>query len=216
MVGITLTPEQIRTAPIEVRHWIEGELAASLGLRPGGVAQQEPNRQHLVACSIEEAAAVPSLIQGMFPAASVFFELGRQGDSFGSEGLEAFRLLDILKHTRLSNVTQVIGCLDIINEAVRRVREDPMACLYVLDNRGACIVAAPTQQSISELWRQITGQTAAMPFEELQAADKMGQATGSDAPVSGPAPIAGGGGFGPNPGSGGNPDSRQLDGSGGV
>ena len=34
MVGITLTPEQVRTAPPDVRRWLEQELAKTFGLRP--------------------------------------------------------------------------------------------------------------------------------------------------------------------------------------
>ena len=157
MVGITLTPEQLRSAPLDVRRWIERELAASLGLRPGEVSAAQPQPEHLVACTLEEAAAVLSLIQGMFPVVNVFFELGRQGASVGSEGLEAFRLADILRHTRLQNMSQVTAFLDIINQAVRRVRADPAATLYVLDSRGDCIVAAQTQQNVSRLWRQVIG-----------------------------------------------------------
>ena len=95
MVGITLSAEQIRSAPLDVRRWIEHELVASLGLHPGK-APIGPRPKHLVECSIEVAAAVLSLIQGMFPVINVFFELGRQGASVGSERLEAFRLADIL------------------------------------------------------------------------------------------------------------------------
>ena len=157
MVGITLTPEQLRSAPLDVRRWIERELAASLGLRPGEVSAAQPQPEHLVACTLEEAAAVLSLIQGMFPVVNVFFELGRQGASVGSEGLEAFRLADILRHTRLQNMSQVTAFLDIINQAVRRVRADPAATLYVLDSRGDCIVAAQTQQNVSRLWHQVIG-----------------------------------------------------------
>jgi len=158
MVGITLTAEQIRSAPLDVRRWIERELAASLGLHPGEANANQPKAEHLVACSLEEAAAVLSLIQGMFPVVNVFFELGRQGASIGSEGLEAFRLADILRHTRLQNMSQVIGFLNIINQAVRRVRNDPAATLFALDSRGDCIVAAQTQQSASRLWRQVIGE----------------------------------------------------------
>ena len=39
MIGITLTSEQIRTAPAEVRRWIERQVATSLGLHI-----QMPNR----------------------------------------------------------------------------------------------------------------------------------------------------------------------------
>jgi len=157
MVGITLSAEQIRSAPLDVRRWIERELVASLGLHPGEANANQPKAEHLVACSLEEAAAVLSLIQGMFPVVNVFFELGRQGASVGTEGLEAFRLADILRHTRLQNMSQVIAFLDIINQAVRRVRNDAAATLFVLDSRGDCIVAAQTQQNVSRLWHQVIG-----------------------------------------------------------
>ena len=40
---------------------------------------------------------------------------GRQGAIFGQPNIEAFRLLDIVHHTRLPDVNQVVACLDIIN-----------------------------------------------------------------------------------------------------
>jgi hypothetical protein len=106
----------------------------------------------------------------MFPVVNVFFELGRQGASLGADGLEAFRLVDILQHTRLPNVGQVIACLNVINEAARQVRMDTTATLYVLDRRGDCIVAAQTQQSILRLWQQVAGmgETAAFVAEPPQ------------------------------------------------
>lgn len=158
MVGITFTTEQIRAAPVEVRHWIERELNASLGLEPDAASAEGARHEHLVACNFEEAAGVLSLIQGMFPVVNVFFEFGRQGASVGREGLEALRLIEIVQHTRLPGVSQVIGCMDIINEALRRVREDKNATLFVLDKRGGCIIAAQTQQSIARLWQRVIGE----------------------------------------------------------
>jgi len=38
MIGITLTSEQIRSAPKEVRQWVEHEVIAALGLRAAAVA----------------------------------------------------------------------------------------------------------------------------------------------------------------------------------
>ena len=104
MVGITLLPEQIRTAPSEVRKWLEHELLVSLGVQPPAAQSAAP---HLVACGVEEAAQVLSLIQGMIPVVNVFFELGRDGASVGIAGLEAFRLVDILRHTRLQNLSLI-------------------------------------------------------------------------------------------------------------
>jgi hypothetical protein len=159
MVGIALTPEQIRTAPPDVRRWLEQELAKTLGLRP---AQSESPRsqarhEHLVACSVDEAASILRLVQGMLPVVNVFFELGRHSANLPDEGLAAFRLTDMLHHTRLQTLDQIIECLRIINEAVQQVRSDPDATLYALDQYGDCYVAAQTQQSILRLWLQVVG-----------------------------------------------------------
>ncbi len=194
MVGITFTPEQIRAAPLEVRRWIERELTASLGLQPGIAPAEQPRREHLVACTYEEAAGVLSLIQGMFPVVNVFFELGRQGASLGSDGLESFRLADILQHTRLPNVSQVIACLDIINEALRRIRTDATATLYVLDKRGNCIVAAETLQNILRLWHQVIGRPERAVAETAPRAGTDGEA--SEQPAYGePKPDSGAAGL---------------------
>ena len=59
MIGITLTTDQIRNAPAEVRRWIEHEVIASLGLAADAPASaQHPQATHLHACTAEDAAAV--------------------------------------------------------------------------------------------------------------------------------------------------------------
>ncbi len=152
MVGVTLSPEQIRNAPPEVRRWLEQELLASFGLRQPAT---EPGAPQLVSCSEDEAAAVLSVIQGMLPVTNVFFELGRDGITVEGEGLTAFRLTDILRHTRLQTLEQVIACLDAISAAARRIRGDSHAALYGLDNQGHCFIATQTQRSILHVWQQI-------------------------------------------------------------
>jgi hypothetical protein len=96
-----------------------------------------------------------SLIQGIFPAVNVLFELGRQGASFGQGRLEAYRLVDILHHVRLQNVQQVISCLDIIDQALHRVLGAEDTAFYGLDDSGHCFIAVQTQQNISRLWRDV-------------------------------------------------------------
>lgn len=167
MVGLTLSAEQIRNAPREVRRWLEQELLASLGLQPPSA---EPNATQLVACSAEEAGKVLSLIQGMIPAVSVFFELGREGARTDIGGLEAFRLDDILRHTRLQTLEQVVACLNIINEAVGQVRGDPDTIFYGLDGRGYCFVSDRTQRSIARVWQDMIAIRNLSPFA-LPAAD---------------------------------------------
>jgi hypothetical protein len=152
MVGVTLSPEQIRNAPPEVRRWLEQELLASFGLRQPAAEAGAPQ---LASCSEQEAAAILSLIQGMLPVVNVFFELGREGISVNGEGLTAFRLPDILRHTRLQKLEQVIASLDTISEAIRRVRGDVHAAFYGLDSRGHCFISAQTQRSILHVWQQI-------------------------------------------------------------
>ena len=71
MGGITLSPEQIRSAPPEVRRWREEELAAIEDL---------PSRGRVVAVNLDEARAVLASILGMLPVVSVFFELGRKAE----------------------------------------------------------------------------------------------------------------------------------------
>jgi hypothetical protein len=176
MVGLTLSAEQIRNAPPEVRRWLEQELLASLGLQPPST---EPNAPPLVACSSEEAAKVLSLIQGMIPVVSVFFELGREGARTEIEGIEAFRLNDILRHTRLQTLEQVVACLDSIDEAVGQVRGDPEATFYGLDSRGHCFVAERTQRSIARVWQEMIATGNLPPF-----APSSGDAAAPSSPIA--------------------------------
>jgi len=152
MVGVTLSPEQIRNAPPEVRRWLDQEFMAAFGLQQPTAGVHAPQ---LAACSVEEAAAILSLIQGMLPVVNVFFELGREGISVEGEELTAFRLTDIVRHTRLQTLEQVIACLDTIGAAVQRVRGDSGAAFYGLDNRGHCFISAQTQRSILQVWQQV-------------------------------------------------------------
>ena len=61
-----------------------------------------------------------ALVQGMLPAVSVFFELGREASSVAVHGMRAFRIADILRHVRLQSPDQVVECLDVLTEALER------------------------------------------------------------------------------------------------
>jgi hypothetical protein len=156
MTGITLSSEQIREAPPEVRRWIEHELATSLGFRVQATDTHHETPQ-LVGCSHDEVAGMLSLIQGVFPAVNVFFELGRKGTSFAQDRLEAYRLSDIQHHTRLQSPAQVISCLNLIDEALHRVRGSTGASFSGTDG-DYCFVATETQQNIRRLWLELVGQ----------------------------------------------------------
>jgi hypothetical protein len=175
MTGIALDSEQIRTAPAEVRQWIEREVIASLGSHGGAQAPatkvDEPHEGHLASCNTSEVAAILGQIQGVLPAVNVFFELGRQGTMIPQSRVEAFRLLDIAHHTRLQNVEQVTACLNTINEALGRVRGDAGATFCGFDPQGHCYVALETQQSILQLWQNvISSQQLSVDGPETDAA----------------------------------------------
>jgi len=155
MTGITLSAEQIRRAPPEVRRWIERELATSLGFQVQATDSQRQPAQ-LAACSHDELAAVLALIQGAFPVVNVFFELGRKGTSFAQDRLEAYRLSDIEHHTRLQGPEQVIACLNLIDDSFHRVRGSTDVSFYGLDG-DYCFVATETQQNIRRLWFDLIG-----------------------------------------------------------
>jgi hypothetical protein len=155
MIGITLTTDQIRNAPTPVRQWIEQQVIASLGLATEAPAAEHPQATHLVGCTTEEAAAVLAEIKGLMPAFNVFFEFARPGISFGQPPVMAFRLIDILYHTRLQDIGQVMECLEAINEAFARVRQDASAKFCGFDNQGHCLIAPETQKSVAALWQSI-------------------------------------------------------------
>ncbi|MBH5398436.1 hypothetical protein HZZ13_11620 [Bradyrhizobium sp. CNPSo 4010] len=153
MTGITLTAEQIRNAPALVRQWIEQEVIAALGLAPRTPTAAPPQVAHLVACSVEDMAGVLEHIRGELPAVNVLFELGRPGISFGRPAVMTFRLMDILHHTRLQDIGEVMTCLDMINQALTEVKKDASVRFCGFDNEGHCLIAPQTQQSIATLWQ---------------------------------------------------------------
>jgi hypothetical protein len=156
MIGITLTAEQVRNAPAPVRQWIEQELVASFSLAPRPPAVAPPPPAHLVACSVEDMAGVLEHIRGVFPAVNVLLEFGRPGISYGQPAVMTFRLIDVLHHTRLQDVGQVITCLEMINQALTEVKKDPAVRFCGFDNEGHCLIAPQTQASIATLWQTMT------------------------------------------------------------
>jgi len=132
MVGITLSAEQIAQPPPDVRRWLEQQIAPLLGLvRPGPPTQ--PPERHLVGCDIESARAMLSLIHGLLPVVSVFFQRGRDPFAAAAQGLRALRLDEMARHARLQAPEQVLACLHAINEALQRASGDPDAMLTALD-----------------------------------------------------------------------------------
>lgn len=156
MIGITLSIEQIRAAPPDVRRWIEHQVIAALGVAAAAPAAPQTSASHLVACTQDDVAAVLARIQGYLPAVNVLFEFGRPGISMGQPPLMQFRLMDILHHTRLRNIDQVIECLDAINRALAEVRGDPTLRFCGFDHEGHCLIVPHTQTSVAAVWQDMT------------------------------------------------------------
>jgi hypothetical protein len=157
MAGITLSMDDIKAAPPEVRRWLEHEIARALGLQAVPAPAQA---QSLVGCNIEEAREMLALVQGMLPVTSVFFELGREAASVAVHGMRAFRIGDILRHARLQSPDQLIQCLNVLTQALRRSRGEAAAEFFALDDQGHCLVAEATMRSILRLWQEIVAQRA--------------------------------------------------------
>lgn len=169
MIGITLSSEQVRTAPPEVRRWIEHEVARSLGFEANASDPRPEIEQSIAICGLDELAAIFSAVQGAFPVVSVFFELGRKGLSFAEGRLEAYRLADIQHHTRLQDVEQVISCLDLINDVLQRIRGTKEAVFCGLD-AGHCFIAVATQNNILRLWQDVIGRRSSGSDAETSSA----------------------------------------------
>ncbi|MGA3402095.1 MAG: hypothetical protein ABSC95_23010 [Acetobacteraceae bacterium] len=158
MVGISLTAEQIRAAPPEVRHWIEQQFATLFA--PAAEEQPHAEPRHLAQLTPGEAQALLEQIEDILPVVSVFFELGRENVGVPVQGMRVFRLPEILRHTRLESVAQVIECLDVINDALRHVRHDPEAMICAVDREGRCFVAEATSHAVLTLWQGIVASRA--------------------------------------------------------
>ncbi len=157
MVGVTLSPEQIRAAPPEVRRWLEHEIAATLGFDPPAHAMRPPE-MHLVGTSPDEARAILAAIQGLLPVVAVFFELGRDAAASPAPGVRAFRLTDVQRHTRLPAPEQVLAALEVLNDALRRLRGDAEAVLAAPEANGVVFVAESTAVNVRRLWGEIVAE----------------------------------------------------------
>jgi hypothetical protein len=175
MLGISLTAEQVRAAPPEVRHWLEQQLA---GLFSPVAEEAHAAPRHLALLGPGDAQAVLEQIEDILPVVTVFFELGRESGSTPAQGVRVFRLIDVLRHTRLESVAQVVECLEVINDALRHVRQDPEALICAVDRDGRCFVSEATSRSILALWQGIVASRALQMPANPDAAPALSPAVG--------------------------------------
>jgi len=171
MISLTFSLDQIKSAPPEVRRWIEREAAAALtALRRPEPDPLHPHAVALSACTVTEAVEVYELIKGNFLLSQVFFELAREmpGNRTGP-ALYSLSLVDMLRPTRLADGDRLVDCFNAVNQAFQTVRNDPEASLFGFDQYGQVWIHQTTHDNIRELWEQLCHRQPLMTGEPAMA-----------------------------------------------
>ena len=158
MTSFTFSLEQLRSAPLEVRRWIDNEIVTALGsLTRSEHGPSEPHSIELAACTPDEALKVFELIKGNFLLSQVFFELAREmpPHTGGSGPHHTLNIGELLRHTRLSDGDRLADCFTAINTAFQSVRNDEEAALFGFDQHGRVYIHDTTHQSIRCVWQQL-------------------------------------------------------------
>jgi hypothetical protein len=153
VTGFTFTLEQIKSAPPEVRLWLEQEIAAAFR----SLATTAPAPAHspeLSACTAEEALGVFETIRHDFAAAQVFLELGREQPVGHAPGLHAFSIGEIKRRLRLED-DRLADCFGVINRSYIQLRKDPEAALFGFDQANHVFVHETTHRSIRSVWEEL-------------------------------------------------------------
>ena len=161
MIGFTFTPEEIQSAPPQVRQWMVHQVAQALTVaqRPAHDPSQA-QRAKLGACSLDEAVQILDRIRGDFVVTQVFFELARDAaPGRNAPSLHVLDVADILHHTRLHDGEALLRSLEAINAVYRDVRADPAATLFGFDDHGHLYVDEETHRSVRHLWEQLSRPT---------------------------------------------------------
>lgn len=156
MIGITLSPDQIRAAPPEVRRWLEQQIGTMFGL---GAPPEPPPEAHdrLIVADLAVIRAILAVIQKLPPVVQVFFDLAREPAAPTGPGIRVLRVADIMRNCHLQAPEQVVACIDTINEAVRRIAGNPDVAVALLDDAGHCLVPDATARNILAVWQDMVG-----------------------------------------------------------
>jgi hypothetical protein len=194
MIGITLSAEQIRSAPPEVRRWIEAEIAATVTALHPVTPDPQVQAAMLAPCGPQDAARLFEALRGDHALAQLFLELGREGGHAMPGGLVAHRAGDVMQHSRIEGRDRLLAGLATIERAFHAVRQDADGALLGMDRAGNVYVHETTCRSIAALWaRLLSAGTGTAPAAE-PAGPPLGvvPASGPSMPVHfGPAGDAG-------------------------
>lgn len=157
MTSFIISAEQVKSAPPEVRRWIENEVARALALPASPT--YDPSRMQasaLAVCTIDEVAQIFNLISGNFFVTQVFLELARETPlPYKIPSLHTVRLSDIQRHVQLADGQVLLECLGVINQALQRVRNDANASLFGSDESGHIYIHETTHRNIRQLREQL-------------------------------------------------------------
>ncbi len=154
MISFAFTVDQVRSAPPEVRRWIE---AAIIGALREAAAPQPEHTSELAACTPDEALALFELVRSDFATAQVLLEFGREPPLPNSpRPLHAFAIGEFKRKLRLSD-DRLADCFGTIGQAFMRVRNDPEAVLLGFDASNHVYLHEATHASIRSVWERLTG-----------------------------------------------------------
>jgi hypothetical protein len=153
VTDFTFSAEQIRSAPPEVRQWIQDQIASALLSIAKPPPETGEHSTALAVCTPEEAVQVFEIIRSDFVVAQVFLELALAAE-VSSSNLYALDIDHILRRTRLTE-GRLLDCFRIIGEAYQQVRHDPNTALFGFDQNNHIFIDAGTNHSIRSLWQQL-------------------------------------------------------------
>lgn len=166
MTSFTFTAEQVRSAPPEVRRWMESQIAAALGGPDGTPHRPEPAEPTLAACTPEMIARLLRALGSDTPAGRVLLELGREAVACAGTRVSAVGLAELARRLRLGSADRLVEAFGEINQAFRQLDGAGEAALFGFDQAGHVYLHQATQHSILHLWDQLMGAAPPAPAGE--------------------------------------------------
>jgi len=156
---IVITAEQLAGAPEAVRQWLRG-IRAAAPERADFVLERDgvlTSGDGLAICTGSEIKQLLRQLGGNYIACQVLFQLGCEyyNAATGEHRPRMLNLTDFLHHTDVGNSSELYGCLDAINDALRQLRRDQDATIYQMVEHGGIRVHLTTQRRIYRLWRRL-------------------------------------------------------------
>jgi hypothetical protein len=165
-VSLVITPEQVKSAPREVRQWLfrlfGAEDPSAFVVERNGFRYTEEN---LAICSEAEISAIYDRICQDRIAAQILFQFGCNSYDPATGAVHAHRVHvgDLLRYTELRMGTRLDGYIELITAAMRAERGDPAALFFQHDHHDAYWVHELTQASIHRLWEKFAKPALARP-----------------------------------------------------